>query len=141
MTRLLTIMGSGETAPTMVKPHRTVFEQLAAGAGSGEVPAVFLDTPFGFQENADELSSKTVDYFRVSLNRSVGVAGLQRVETASTIEREAAFSRIRQAQFVFAGPGSPTYALRQWAGTPIPDLLADKLRTVLADYGLPVAKA
>jgi hypothetical protein len=129
MTRLLTIMGSGETAPTMVKPHRTVFEQLAAGAGSGEVPAVFLDTPFGFQENADELSSKTVDYFRVSLNRSVGVAGLQRVETASTIEREAAFSRIRQAQFVFAGPGSPTYALRQWAGTPIPDLLADKLRT------------
>jgi heme A synthase len=30
---------------------------------------------------------------------------------------------------VFAGPGSPTYALRQWAGTPVPDLLADKLRT------------
>ena len=23
----------------------------------------------------------------------------------------------------FAGPGSPTYTLRQWAGTPIPDLL------------------
>ncbi|MEX1105060.1 MAG: hypothetical protein WEB78_02590 [Ilumatobacteraceae bacterium] len=128
MTRLLTIMGSGETAPTMVKPHRTVFEQLAAGA-PGDVPAVFLDTPFGFQENADELSSKTVDYFRISLNRPVAVAGLQRVETASTIEREAAFTRIRQAQFVFAGPGSPTYALRQWAGTPIPDLLADKLRT------------
>ncbi|MEY4229908.1 MAG: hypothetical protein RLZZ362_757, partial [Actinomycetota bacterium] len=129
MTRLLTIMGSGETAPTMVKPHRTVFEQLASAAGGDEVPAVFLDTPFGFQENADELSSKTVDYFRISLNRPVGVAGLQRVETASTIEREAAFSRIRQAQFVFAGPGSPTYALRQWAGTPIPDLLAEKLRT------------
>lgn len=128
MTRLLTIMGSGETAPTMVKPHRTVFERLAGGA-AGDVPAVFLDTPFGFQENADELSSKTLDYFRVSLNRSVAVAGLQRVETATTIEREAAFTRIRQAQFVFAGPGSPTYALRQWAGTPIPDLLAEKLRT------------
>ena len=28
MTRLLTIMGSGETAPTMVKPHRQVFERL-----------------------------------------------------------------------------------------------------------------
>jgi cyanophycinase-like exopeptidase len=128
MTRLLTIMGSGETAPTMVKPHRAVFEQLAA-AGAGEVAAVFLDTPFGFQENADELSSKTLDYFRLSLNQPVAVAGLQRVETASTIEREAAFTRIRQAQFVFAGPGSPTYALRQWADTPIPDLLAEKLRT------------
>ena len=130
MTRLLTIMGSGETAPTMVRTHRSVFERLAAPADAGaDVPAVFLDTPFGFQENAAELSSKTVDYFRVSVNRAVAVAGLPRIETASTLEREAAYSTIRQARFVFAGPGSPTYALRQWAGTPVPDLLAEKLRT------------
>ena len=128
MTRLLTIMGSGETAPTMVKPHRMVFQSLEASV-SGEVPAVFLDTPFGFQENADELSAKTVGYFETSLNRTIGVAGLQRLETTTTLEREAAFTRVRQARFVFAGPGSPTYALRQWAGTPIPDLLAEKLRT------------
>ena len=57
MTRLLTIMGSGETAPTMVKPHRTVVEQLEQANGGRDVPAVFLDTPFGFQENADELSA------------------------------------------------------------------------------------
>ena len=128
MTRLLTIMGSGETAPTMVKPHRMVFERLEADV-PGEVPAVFLDTPFGFQENADELSSKTIAYFDTSLNRNVGVAGLQRLETTTTLEREAAFTRVRLARFVFAGPGSPTYALRQWAGTPIPDLLADKIST------------
>ncbi len=128
MTRLLTIMGSGETAPTMVKPHRMVFERLEANAPD-DVLAVFLDTPFGFQENADELSAKTVAYFQTSLTRTIGVAGLQRLETATTLEREAAFARVRQARFVFAGPGSPTYALRQWAGTPIPDLLAEKLRT------------
>lgn len=128
MTRLLTIMGSGETAPTMVKPHRMVFERLEANTAD-EVPAVFLDTPFGFQENADELSAKTVAYFETSLNRSIGVAGLQRLETSTTLQREAAFNRVRLAQFVFAGPGSPTYALRQWAGTPVPDLLAEKLRS------------
>lgn len=128
MTRLLTIMGSGETAPTMVKPHRTVFERLEADQ-TGGVAAVFLDTPFGFQENADELSAKTVAYFDTSLTRTIGVAGLQRLETTTILEREAAFSRVRQARFVFAGPGSPTYALRQWAGTPIPELLAEKLRT------------
>ncbi|MFM2182380.1 MAG: hypothetical protein RJB61_674 [Actinomycetota bacterium] len=131
MTRLLTIMGSGETAPTMVKPHREVFERVAAadtGDARGDIAAVFLDTPFGFQENADELSAKTIEYFRVSLKRTVGVAGLQRVDTASTLERETAFAAVRSAKFVFAGPGSPTYALRQWAGTPLPDLLADKLR-------------
>ncbi len=128
MTRLLTIMGSGETAPTMVKPHRSVFEALEASE-PGDVRAVFLDTPFGFQENADELSAKTVAYFDTSLTRSISVAGLQRLETTTTLEREAAFTRVRQARFVFAGPGSPTYALRQWAGTPIPDLLAEKLTT------------
>lgn len=127
MTRLLTIMGSGETAPTMVKPHRQVFERL--DADGGELNAVFLDTPFGFQENADELSAKTIEYFRVSLQRDVAVAGLPRVETATTMQREAAYNAVRQARFVFAGPGSPTYTLRQWAGTPLPDLLADKLRT------------
>ncbi|MBU6316789.1 MAG: hypothetical protein KGR47_09810 [Acidobacteria bacterium] len=127
MTRLLTIMGSGETAPTMVKPHREVFERL--DADGGDLQAVFLDTPFGFQENAEELSAKTIEYFRVSLRRDVAVAGLPRVETATTMQREAAFNAVRRARFVFAGPGSPTYTLRQWAGTPVPDLLAEKLRT------------
>ena len=128
MSRLLTIMGSGETAPTMVKPHRMVFQRLEADQ-PGDVAAVFLDTPFGFQENADELSAKTVAYFDTSLTRTIAVAGLQRLESTTMLEREAAFSRVRQARFVFAGPGSPTYALRQWSGTPIPDLLAEKLRT------------
>ena len=80
MTRLLTIMGSGETAPTMVKPHRQVFERLATatgGATTAEVPAVFLDTPFGFQENADELSSKTVDYFRATGRSAESVSALE----------------------------------------------------------------
>jgi hypothetical protein len=131
MTRLLTIMGSGETSPTMVKPHREVFEHLSASALTADaaIPSVFLDTPFGFQENADELSAKTVQYFKVSLNRIVDVAGLCDIKTATTLEREVAFNRIRQARFVFAGPGSPTYALRQWAGTPLPELLAEKLQT------------
>lgn len=130
MTRLLTIMGSGETAPTMVKAHRQVFERLASEHGDprAEVPAVFLDTPFGFQENADELSAKTIEYFRVSLQRQVAVAGLRRLETSNTLERETAYAAIRRAEFVFAGPGSPTYTLRQWAGSPVHDLLADKLR-------------
>ncbi len=131
MTRLLTIMGSGETSPTMVKPHREVFEHLSASAHTADaaIPSVFLDTPFGFQENADELSAKTVQYFKVSLNRIVDVAGLCDVAAATTLEREVAFNTIRQARFVFAGPGSPTYALRQWAGTPLPELLAEKLQT------------
>ncbi|MBK9180199.1 MAG: hypothetical protein IPM45_11675 [Acidimicrobiales bacterium] len=123
LPRLLTIMGSGETAPTMVKVHRGVLDRL----GPDPVPALVLDTPFGFQENADDLSARAVDYFRDSVGRDLGVAGLRRTEGADTVVVEAALARVRAARFVFAGPGSPSYALRQWAGTPLPGLLADKL--------------
>ena len=123
MTRLLAIMGSGETAPTMIKPHRGLFERL----DPRPVPAVLLDTPYGFQANADDISERAIDYFAASVGRRVEVAGLRRVEGADLVEREAALARLAKARWVFAGPGSPTYALRQWAGTEVPDLLADKL--------------
>ncbi len=36
---------------------------------------------------------------------------------------------------VFSGPGSPSYALRIWAGTPVPAILAAKLRRRRPDHG------
>ena len=126
MTRLLTLMGSGETAPTMVKVHRAIFEKV--GDTATPAKSLFLDTPFGFQENAAELCVKTLDYFASSIVRPLTVAGIGRIDTMSVAEREAAFSRLAQAAVVFAGPGSPTYTLKQWAPTPIRTILADKLR-------------
>jgi hypothetical protein len=126
MTRLLTLMGSGETAPTMVKVHRDVMNRTTGSLSAAN--CLFLDTPFGFQENAEELCTKTLDYFATSIVRPLSVAGVSRIDTMAVADREAAFSRIRQAAFVFAGPGSPTYTLKQWAGTPVPSLLTDKLR-------------
>jgi hypothetical protein len=41
---------------------------------------------------------------------------------------EQALARIRGAGWLFTGPGSPSFALRQWVGTPVPDVLADLLR-------------
>jgi hypothetical protein len=39
-----------------------------------------------------------------------------------------ALARIRESSYLMAGPGSPSYALRQWAGGPIPAALVDHLR-------------
>ena len=125
MTRLLVIMGSGETSPTMVKTHRDVFARLDSSVAA---TGVLLDTPYGFQENADDISARAIDYFSRSVGRSVEVAGFRRRDGVDPVQREAALAGIRQAPWVFAGPGSPTYTLRQWAGSEIPDLLADKLR-------------
>lgn len=115
---LLVVMGSGETAPAMVKVHREVF------ARTGEGAAVMLDTPFGFQENADDLVARTRTYFADSVGRAVDVARWRRSDEP-TVERENALARLAGATWAFAGPGSPTYALRQWIGTPVPGALAD----------------
>ena len=51
--RILAIMGSGETAPTMAKVHRALFERFEPRAAG----ATLIDTPYGFQENADDLTA------------------------------------------------------------------------------------
>jgi len=121
--RLLAIMGSGEIAPTMAKVHRALFARLADPAATGTI----LDTPYGFQENADDLSERTVDFFRESVGREFSVASF-RSRGVDAVTEATAVARIRDAAYVMAGPGSPSYALRQWMGGPIPGAIAAHLR-------------
>lgn len=123
MARLLVIMGSGETSPTMSKVHRDLLERVGPG------PAVMLDTPFGFQENADDISAKAVAYFRESVRREIRVASFRSATGADPLAVETMLARLREARYVFAGPGSPSYALTQWAASHVPAVLAQKLRT------------
>jgi hypothetical protein len=87
-----------------------------------------LDTPYGFQENAPELATKAVDYFQTSINLELEVAGLTEIIGADSLAVERGLQKVADADYVFAGPGSPTYALRQWSGTPLAGLLNKKLR-------------
>lgn len=126
--RLLVIMGSGETAPTMVTPHRDVVARF----GGAPPRAVMLDTPYGFQENASEISQRAVDYFAQRVQLGIELAGFPGplavdAGARSTQPTPAALARLRSADLVFAGPGSPTYALSTWRGSSVPEALADKL--------------
>src|SRR4051812_28480612 len=67
--RLLAIIGSGETTPTMARLHRDLFQRLDDAA-----TGTLIDTTYGFQENADELSEKIVEYFGTSIGRPFSVA-------------------------------------------------------------------
>ncbi|MGA8015022.1 MAG: hypothetical protein WCB85_03800 [Candidatus Dormiibacterota bacterium] len=122
-TRILCVMGSGETAPTMAGVHRELIERL----GGASARAVLIDTPFGFQENADELVARAQEHFQRSIGHPLELASLRSAETASEVEKEAAYSRIQEAEYIFAGPGSPSYALVNWQGSEVPRLLREKL--------------
>ena len=124
LPRILTIMGSGETAPTMSKVHRDLISRM----GPPPVPAVMLDTPFGFQENAADITAKAVAYFKESVQREIGVASYRSAEGADGVAYEQMLARLREARYVFSGPGSPSYALAQWKGGQVPAVLAEKVR-------------
>ena len=122
MARLLVIMGSGETSPTMSKVHRDLLDRVGPG------PAVMLDTPFGFQENADDISAKALAYFKGSVQRELVVASFRSAEGVDPLAYETTLARLREAAYVFAGPGSPSYALAQWSASQVPAVLTQKLR-------------
>jgi hypothetical protein len=120
--RILAIMGSGETSPTMVKTHRQLIGRLT------QPNAVVLDTPYGFQENAPELALRAVEYFDVSVNTVISPLGLTRMIDADPLVVQQGLSALTDAGYVFAGPGSPTYALRQWKNTQVSHILHEKLQ-------------
>ena len=110
--RILAIMGSGETSPTMVTAHKA----LVARLGPGTPDAVLLDTPYAFQENAADVSARARSYFAASVGLAV-----------TTLAEGADPMRVRTADWIFAGPGSPSYALAKWRGHPVGDALRDRI--------------
>ncbi|MEU8248395.1 hypothetical protein [Nonomuraea sp. NPDC048916] len=115
MPAMLVLIGSGETAPTMVEIHRAVARRLRPGPR-----AVLLDTPYAFQENAADISARACRYFARSVGLDVQVA-----------------DGVTGADWVFSGPGSPTYALDRWTSGPVAGDLRARVRarngvTVLA---------
>ena len=148
--RILAIIGSGETSPTMVTVHRDLVSRL----GLSHPRAIMLATPYAFQENVDDVSARAQRYFADSIGLPVRVAagtsphadpavappltgpdltGPDLTGTGGNEGRRAA--DIAAADWVFAGPGSPSYALAHWQAGPIAAGLRDR---VLAGHGLTV---
>lgn len=100
-------MGSGELAPSLVSVHREGIE--AAGAER----VVIIDSPFGFQENVEPLTDRIRTFFEVSL-RTPAVVASYRHPTDGLGARDRLRHQVANARYVFAGPGSPSYALARW---------------------------
>jgi len=143
---MLALIGSGETSPTMVTLHR----ELVARLGPRPPQAVMLATPYAFQVNATGVSARTQRYFARSVGLEVSVsAGTSELagaavappmlETLAGADAEPArigeAARIRQADWLFAGPGNPSYALAHWQAGPVAAILRER---VLAGHGVTV---
>lgn len=110
----------------MTKVHRELLSRLP------DVRAVNLDSAYGFQLNVPQMTEKLVDYFSTSLLIDIEPLSLTSYDQATEIQRAIFKQSVRSANYVFAGPGSPSWALAQWS----PLGLTDDLHAVTEAGGV-----
>ncbi len=118
----IALMGSGELTSTMVEVHKELLRGLGASP-----QAVFLDTPAGFQLNADDLAQRAVRYFRDRVGHPMKIASFKSRADLKTFETEKAYRTLQDADYILIGPGSPTYAVSQWRATPVPEIFIQRI--------------
>ena len=119
---IIALMGSGELTATMVEVHKELLRRVPSPAR-----AFFLDTPAGFELNCDHISQRAIDYFRQHVQHPMSLASYKAADTTKSYEAMQTFQGLREANYVLIGPGSPTYAVRQWRQAPIPEILTQRI--------------
>jgi len=119
----------------------TVHKELVSRLGLNSPKAIVLATPYAFQENADDVSARAQRYFADSVGLRVRIEAGTSPDADPQMappligQEEGSEAAITAADWVFAGPGSPSYALAHWRAGPVAAALRDR---ILAGHGLTV---
>jgi hypothetical protein len=111
----LILFGSGESQSL----GGQIIRQLAEQYGQGVVVAL-LETPAGFQPNSQRVLDEVADLFESRIRYLHPVfhrIPARNRETEFSPDREEIVRPIAQADIIFMGAGSPTYAVRQLKGS------------------------
>lgn len=111
----LALFGSGETSR-----HGRKVQDALLGTCPPPVNVAIVETPAGFQPNCDAVHAKIATFFTHNLqNHKPNVIPVRARArgTAFDPDDETIAGSLANADYVFAGPGSPTYAVRQLQGS------------------------
>jgi hypothetical protein len=112
---LVVLFGSGEIAPSGRKVHDWVMRQLSL-----PIRVAILETPAGFQPNSELVAGKMADFLNHRLQNyqpEVTVIPARKRDTPFSPDAPDIVSPLLRANYIFWGPGSPTYAVRQLEGS------------------------
>jgi hypothetical protein len=107
---LLALFGSGEASPAGRRVHERVFERLGP-----PIDVAILGTPAGFEPNAASVVEKIRTFLQHNLQNyhpSVEIVMAHRCDAPGGTNDSSALAPLLAANYLFAGPGSPTYAVR-----------------------------
>ncbi len=108
---LVALFGSGETSASGRRVHDWLLGQL-----SPPIQVAVLETPAGFELNSAQVAGRVADFFRHRLQNyrpQVTVVPARKRGTPFSPDDPAIVEPLLQANAIFLGPGSPTYAVRQ----------------------------
>ncbi len=107
----IAFLGSGETSYAGGR----IFEALAKHLPR-PLRAAILETPAGFELNAAQVAERVADFLRSRLQNYqplVETVPARRRGTEASPDNPDVLGSLLQADLIFMGPGSPTYAVRQ----------------------------
>ena len=108
---LVALLGSGETLPSSGSTHEYIAKSLP------DYPnIVILETPAGFELNADRVAGKIGEYLEVRLQNyapNIIQVAARKKGTEYSPDNFKIIEPLLDADEILLGPGSPTYAVRQ----------------------------
>ncbi|MEZ0395846.1 MAG: cysteinyl-tRNA synthetase [Anaerolineales bacterium] len=122
----IALLGSGETSLAGGR----MFEALARRLPR-PLRAAVLETPAGFELNSAQVAGRVADFLRTRLQNyavHVDVIPARKRGTPFSPDDPGLLRPLLEADLVFMGPGSPTYAVRQLRGSLAWDLVRARHR-------------
>jgi cyanophycinase-like exopeptidase len=111
----IVLFGSGETAPAGRQAHEAIFREL-----SQPIRVAVLETPAGFQPNSAWVAGRLAEFIKQKLQNyhpQITVVPARRRGGPHNSDDHHIAAPIMSSNYVFAGPGSPTYAVNHLANT------------------------
>ena len=107
----IALFGSGETAPGAHRIHERVMRQLPA-----QVSVAILETPAGFELNSHAVAGKVGAYLERHLRNyspQISIVPARKRGTEFDPDDPELAAPLLSSDYLFMGPGSPSYTVRQ----------------------------
>ena len=107
----IALFGSGETAPGAYRIHERVMRRLSA-----PVSVAILETPAGFEPNSHAVAGKVGTYLQRHLRNfspQVSIVPARKRGTQFDPDDPGLAAPLFEGDYLFMGPGSPSYTVRQ----------------------------
>jgi cyanophycinase-like exopeptidase len=107
----IVLIGAGETSPRMQNTYSWLLKQVAM-----PIRIAIVETPAGFEPNSDYVAGQVVQYLEKRLQNfhpQIKIVPARKRGSDFSPDNPALLTPLYDADVIFIGPGSPTYAVRQ----------------------------